>query len=801
MPLVGAKLPGFYPTTRAGSGGGGGGGQPTIDYQTTVTADFNQPAVGVPLNISVASSAGVNVPTATGLAYIANFGGVLGGVYQVAPVDAVTIEITNLGGSPYQQEPGLNAPVGSLVSAGSLVIFIKNFIEFVLLAEAGRLVSRPVTIPALTGNDINQPASLATVNVQVTDIAGWVVGDTAYIPAGGYYGVVGIINASGSLTLLNVPTPYQVAPGTLIPRSSLIYRPILASNVGNDTDWAGLDVRVGPFLASVLDFIKAQSADRVYPYTPMPTLVAADYVQPAVAGTVIVTVDDGFGYAIGDAIYVDTGGLYSVTLVSGNDVTLLNTGAPFNAAPAASVLTGSVVSRPYRADQIIDDSDLAPHGPFLTSGLNKLAEGNVNMIYVDSQRAAGDITLATGTYGLPYPTLQSASDNIPVATDAAGMSILNVVFCADADYDEGAALTYDVTGRRTLFVATGQLGLGKFEGSFGDPTVRCNLLLTGDIALVGDQETFFGWTTLANVVGSSGADFNPIGARISGQIIDSTVDSSGAAFAAREIHGQVFGDTGSLFAPAGTAYDDSGSTIADGSLSLELTDAFFYGAVNATKVELQATRVSFPLALVCNLYSFVRECSLLGAFNAVYGPAGAVNPNEAPYGFVNTNFGPAATITLGTGTTPIHKLVLDGSSMQSLLTNAVVVTGGTGTVLSTFAAAAVLDYGATLALLAAPFAIAGGAPNAAATATQATALTEKALARPARLLKFAWRTAAADATTRIDVVVNGVSVATLALTGASGAIDTEVPVVAGDLVALQYTAGTAPGNGTYQLSS
>lgn len=790
-----------------GAGGSGGSGPaPTppvnLDAQTTTTADFVQPAVGANVDVSVLDSSQAFTGYASGIALVYGTG-IVAGLYTVeAAPDAVTVTLKNFygfAGLPSYVPTGFNQPVGVTVPSGSLVIFVKNFAEYALLFEVARAISA-TPLPTVVQTAYVQPASLATVDVRVSDPQGYNIGDTVYVDGGGFYGVVALLPATLQLTLLNVPTPWQVAPAVVVPVGSVASRPYAASNIANDTTFTDQDVRIGPFLKSVLDFIQAELLGRVTPATPMPTAVTTDYVQPAVAGTVVVTVDDGFGFVVGNAVYIDSGGLYSVTLVAGNDLTLLNTGAPYNAAPAANVLAGSDVNRPYRADQILDDSDMAPHGPWVTDALNKLAQGNVNTIYVDAQRAASDPTLATGTYGMPFPTLQSASDAIPVATDAASMAILTVVYAADADYDE--ALNVDVTGKRVIFVAAGMLGLGLFEGGFGDPTSRRNLTLSGDTALVGGAETFFGWTTLANLVGSSGADFNPIGARISGQILDVTTDSSaGSGFCAREIHGQVFGDTGTVITPAGTAYDDSGSSVGDGSVSLVLTDAFFYGAVNAPKTELQATRTSFPLALVCNIYSFVRECAVLSAFSAIFGPEGAANPNEAPNGFVSCNFGPASTISLGTGTALVHKLVLDGSSMQSLLTHGVVVTGGTGTVLTTFAAAAVLDFGATLALLAAPFAIAGGAPNAAATATQATALTEKPLARPARLLRFAWRTAAADATTRIDVRVNTVSVVTLALTGATGAIDTEIAVVAGDRVALEYTAGTAPGNGTYQLSS
>lgn len=75
------------------------------------------------------------------------------------------------------------------------------------------------------------------------------------------------------------------------------------------------------------------------------------------------------------------------------------------------------------------------------------------------------------------------------------------------------------------------------------------------------------------------------------------------------------------------------------------------------------------------------------------------------------------------------------------------------------------------------------------------------LAQAGTLRSISWASVAADATTMIKIHVNAVVVQTIALTGASGTITGLSTVVgaAGDLVAVEYDAGTMPGNTNLQL--
>ena len=69
------------------------------------------------------------------------------------------------------------------------------------------------------------------------------------------------------------------------------------------------------------------------------------------------------------------------------------------------------------------------------------------------------------------------------------------------------------------------------------------------------------------------------------------------------------------------------------------------------------------------------------------------------------------------------------------------------------------------------------------------------------LARLSWNTDSADATTVLNVLVNGIVVETVMLTGNQGSLSSvSASVTAGtDLIAVQYDSGTAPTKGTYSL--
>lgn len=71
----------------------------------------------------------------------------------------------------------------------------------------------------------------------------------------------------------------------------------------------------------------------------------AGFVQPAINATVSVTVSNTSWMALGQIVYIETGGYYSVSsLTSGTVAVLRNLGYQGNAAPSATVVSTSLVS-------------------------------------------------------------------------------------------------------------------------------------------------------------------------------------------------------------------------------------------------------------------------------------------------------------------------------------------------------------------------------------------------------------------------------------------------------------------------
>ncbi len=79
------------------------------------------------------------------------------------------------------------------------------------------------------------------------------------------------------------------------------------------------------------------------------------------------------------------------------------------------------------------------------------------------------------------------------------------------------------------------------------------------------------------------------------------------------------------------------------------------------------------------------------------------------------------------------------------------------------------------------------------------AATEQTAPKAATAKVFSWNTASSDATTKINIWLNGASVLTFNLTGAVGILAINLVVAAGDELAVEFDSGTMPGNGTYGI--
>ncbi len=68
-----------------------------------------------------------------------------------------------------------------------------------------------------------------------------------------------------------------------------------------------------------------------------------------------------------------------------------------------------------------------------------------------------------------------------------------------------------------------------------------------------------------------------------------------------------------------------------------------------------------------------------------------------------------------------------------------------------------------------------------------------------KLLKLLYKTQQADATTELEVVINGLGTTTVALTGDSGVADLDITVLDGNWAEIKYSAGTSPERSTFLL--
>jgi len=93
--------------------------------------------------------------------------------------------------------------------------------------------------------------------------------------------------------------------------------------------------------------------------------------------------------------------------------------------------------------------------------------------------------------------------------------------------------------------------------------------------------------------------------------------------------------------------------------------------------------------------------------------------------------------------------------------------------------------------------------NGTATSSALSALdhaTEATIPKAGTLNALGWNTKLGDATTVIKIHKNGSVVETITLSGAQGADTTlNTTVAVGDKLAVEYDAGTAPNEGTYQV--
>jgi hypothetical protein len=290
-------------TTIAISGGkltvvGGGGGTAGQNAYTTTSTSFVVPAVGATVPVAVASTAWMG-----GTGYVVFITGA--GYYAVSSItDATHVVLTNMGGAS-NAIAGTTVPSGATVSAAGPVG---------AAGAAGTPGAALSAYDALASSFV-MPAASANVTITIANTAWMGVGQVIYIASAGYFQVASISSATqASVTNLNYPGNAS-AGGTIA--------------LGSKVSAGGLIGATGSGGAGKNAF----------------TNLAANFAQPAVNSTVSINVGTTAWMAVGQVIFVQGGGYYSVNSITDlTDAVVTNLGYAGNAAPGATVTSGSTIA-------------------------------------------------------------------------------------------------------------------------------------------------------------------------------------------------------------------------------------------------------------------------------------------------------------------------------------------------------------------------------------------------------------------------------------------------------------------------
>jgi hypothetical protein len=290
-------------TTIAISGGkltvvGGGGGTAGQNAYTTTSASFVVPAVGATVPVAVASTAWMG-----GTGYVVFVTGA--GYYAVSSItDATHAVLTNMGGAS-NAIAGTTVPSGATVSAAG---------PAGAAGAAGTPGAALSAYDALASSFV-MPAAAANVTIAIANTAWMGVGQVIYIASAGYFQVASISSATqASVTNLNYPGNAS-AGGTIA---------------------AGSKVSAGGLIGATGSGGAGKNAF---------TNLAANFTQPAVNSTVSINVGTTAWMAVGQVIFVQGGGYYSVSSITDlTDAVVTNLGYTGNATPSATVTSGSTVA-------------------------------------------------------------------------------------------------------------------------------------------------------------------------------------------------------------------------------------------------------------------------------------------------------------------------------------------------------------------------------------------------------------------------------------------------------------------------
>lgn len=408
-----------------------------------------------------------------------------------------------------------------------------------------------------------------------------------------------------------------------------------------------------------------------------------------------------------------------------------------------------------------------------------VGDGGGSVSTLSVQKGSGiPVSDQDGSAQRPFSSLQAAIDAVPVATDVEGMRVTHQIIVGLGSYDED--LSVDITGRRVWLVSEGGWGLGTFDSTGHDVSgTRRNIAITGDATGFDGIGAAFGVGSRLNQgIWSQTATVLETMAKVSGEI---TVDLSAGALS-MFLECTISGD--------GTDSGDAFIVETGDSVTAYLFNCQIRGIIsgdNMTLTQIVGGRLRGDLISVRRI----------GQMHAVDFFTAAITVVSSYFGFEPAGLTSCSFRNPLTWTGPAGSLRLDGYSNASLLDEGLTLAGG-ATKVPLYPLTAVFAGGAAAPSAGEHLEAQAGVGGASGVLGVAT---EVAAPVVGNVVKLAWNSATADATTIMKVVVNSAVVATVTLSGASGAVDvTEQPGIAvGDKVALEYDAGTAPGTITAQL--
>lgn len=184
--------------------------------------------------------------------------------------------------------------------------------------------------------------------------------------------------------------------------------------------------------------------------------------MPAANATVVISVDVSGWMIVGETIFVTGAGYFTITNITGANITIKNYGIPTNASPGASIGLPATVS---------PGGVPGPVQPPL-----------VNTIFVDT--FVGSDTTGTGSINLPYQTISKALTTIPASPVGGNTTNSYQIMIAPGEYNEDLNFTAVAT-----YVAL--IGFGG-PWSLGTPSFGEGSLNTHNITWTFADTGFFG---------------------------------------------------------------------------------------------------------------------------------------------------------------------------------------------------------------------------------------------------------------------------------------------------------------------